>query len=528
MKSGMIKKVVVWSCFFLLALCMGRNITVAHAESEWKEKSYTLEAKNGESIDISVKTFKDETGLYWKETKAGLELYRKTETEDYQAIWGGNYILLKDVLYCIRDDVQYQGFVAVYKSKTATDSYWLYFGTDGKLQGDIRAHGLFDVESSGLYCYKNSELYKDIKTATIKWNMNYYESGIFEKEMKAKGWSDKKIKAEIEKRKKLEEAIYEDERSTEEVSAILNRTGSTGAGGWTAKIQNYACYNIYGHWEEMEQGEKKYWCDKAVAKEALVPKGTLWGSDTPHYVPLKKYDWITDTIISKQYIQNMGAEIGGKFYAFNGKGLLITNQWINNYQAFEPAGNLSEEEFNYEDYRFVGKDGTPVINTWVKMDGVKRHLGKDGYMETNQWVAGKDRGYWVNSDGKLDSSRTNAEYKIALKMVQLSKKYPQSSNVGACEVFKNKAVAYLYGNKSGKAYKYSWSKIKVGDTIAFSVDGFGHIGVVMAKNEEMLTLADSNYGGDGKVYYGRTVLYKKTLDKNGNSSLKNFEYRTYY
>lgn len=60
---------------------MGRNITVAHAESEWKEKSYTLEAKNGESIDISVKTFKDETGLYWKQTKAGLELYRKTETD---------------------------------------------------------------------------------------------------------------------------------------------------------------------------------------------------------------------------------------------------------------------------------------------------------------------------------------------------------------------------------------------------------------------------------------------------------------
>jgi hypothetical protein len=62
----------------------------------------------------------------------------------------------------------------------------------------------------------------------------------------------------MDKRKKLEEAIYEDERSTEEVSAILNRTGSTGAGGWTAKIQNYAYYNIDGHWEEMEQVKLLY------------------------------------------------------------------------------------------------------------------------------------------------------------------------------------------------------------------------------------------------------------------------------
>ncbi len=509
------------------------DITIENGElSEtltYRRVDYKITSDSGEALAIEMLVFDDESGIYWKDTKEGKKLYKKVGEIDYYINLRG-YISLNNDIYCTVENeelesVQYQGFKVMYGMSRATENDWLYFNENGKLQGNVRVHNLFDVDSSGVYIYKESELYNDIKKAEIAWSMYKYDSGNFAKEVKAEGWSDKKIKKYIEDIRKTVEVTYRDYRKSDAVTAILNRTGSTEAGGWASyeDAKSYADYRVTGRWEETKDGKKKYWCDKAVAQMVLAPNYKLISS-TPYYVPLEKYDLVSNVVASKQYLTNMGAMIGNKFYAFDKNGILITNRWIKDYPIFEKAGSSYDES-----YQYVGADGTLVTNAWVKMSGVKRHLNKNGYMDTDKWVAGKSRGYWVNSDGKLDTSRTNEEYKIARKFAEFTKECPQYTEVGVCETFAKRIVKYLFGSKAkGKTYKYSWDKIRVGDTISFINNGYAHIGVVMAKNEERLTLADSNQSGDKLAYYQRNGLYKSLLDENGDKNTKNFEFTTYY
>lgn len=529
------------------------------AESEWRMEEYSLRANNGVTIKIDVMVFKDETGLYWKETEKGFQLYRQSENGDDNVGWSYAYLKIGDSIYCISDDVRISGFIPVYNRKQAIDEYWLYFNEEGKLQGNIRAYGLFDVEESGLYIYKNSELYNDLNEAMRNKYIELYSSDDYIEQQIAyrteylradsSKLTDKEIRAKVTKEIKSEiEDVkiynYASEYTANQITDILNRTGSTGAGKETvkkegAKIPEYYKLSVKGRWEKSENGKTKYYCNKAVEKTALI---SMYASSLNNriskgvyfnYFPLDKYDWVEKILFKDEYITNYALKIDGEYYVFDRNGYMITNKWI--YTGEDSEINFDILPKNTSDsgeceYIYVGKDGVIARNQWIKKDGVKRHLNKDGRMDYNTWVKDKNRGYWVNGDGKLDTSRTNEEYKVAMKLVKMQDKYPQYSNVGSCQSFMNKAIKYVFGaSAKGTTYKYDWNKIKVGDTIAFTLtEGYSHIGMVMSKNEDMLTLVDSNYDGDNLAYYGRTVIYKDTLDKKGNGWAKNFVFTTYY
>ncbi len=552
------RRLIIISLIMLTVLSLFKTANLASAESVYRWESCSIKAKNGDEITIEVMVFADESGLYWKKTETGFQLYRHSEDGDDNVGWSYGYLKMGDSIYCISDNVRTSGFIPVYNRNQAIDDYWLYFNEEGKLQGNIRAYGLFDVEESGLYIYKNSELYHDLNQAMRNKYIELYSSDDYieqqiayrteylradsskltDKEIRAK--VKKEIKSDIEDVKKHN---YASEYTTDQITDILNRTGSTGAGKETvkkegAKKPEYYKLSVKGQWEKTENGKTKYYCNKAVEKTALISmyvfrnnrisKGVYY-----NYFPLDKYDWVDKILFKDEYVTNHALKIDGKYYVFDHNGYMITNKWI--YTGEDSEINfdiLAENTSDSEEceYIYVGKDGIIARNQWVKKDGVKRHLNEDGRMDYNTWVKDKNRGYWVNGDGKLDPSRTNNEYKVAMKLVKMQDKYPQYSNVGSCQSFMNKAIKFVFGTSAkGKTYKYDWNKIKVGDTIAFTLtEGYSHIGMVMAKNEDMITLVDSNYDGDNLAYYGRTVISKDTLDKKGNGWAKNFVYTTYY
>lgn len=528
------------------------------AETEINKETYSLQANNGKAVKIEVTVFTDETGLYWKKTEEGYQLFRHTGDGDDEVGWSNCYVKIGDSIYSISKGIRISGFEPVYNTNQAINEYWLYFNEEGKLQGNIRVYGLFDVEESGVYVYYNSELYHDLNKAMRKKYIELYNSDDYieqqiayrteylradsskltDKEIRKKVIKD--IKSDIEYVKNYN---YAYEYSVDQVTDILNRTGSTGAGKETvkkegAKKPEYYKLSVTGRWEKTKSGKKKYYCYKAEEKTALTSMSTFRNNRTTkgvyyYYFPLDKYDWANNILFKDEYVVNHALKIDGEYYVFDSKGNMITNKWIYTGEGSKiNFGSLVKNANNSKEceYIYVGKDGVLARNQWVKKDGVKRHLNKDGRMDYNIWIKGKNRSYWVNGDGKLDLSRTNAEYKIAMKLVKMQQQYPQYSKVGSCQSLMNKAIKFVFGaNAKGKTYKYDWNKIRIGDTIAFTLsEGYSHIGMVMAKNDDMITLIDSNYDGDNLAYYGRTVIYKETLDKKGDGWAKNFVFTTYY
>lgn len=550
---------IILSLLMCVVLSVVKTTVPVLAETEWSKEKYSLTANNGDTVKIDVMVFKDETGLYWKQTENGLELYRYSEEEDNKVIWSSHFIKIGDTIYCVEDEVLKSGFVPLYYDNQAINNCWLYFNDEGKLQGNIRAHGLFDVEESGLYFFYNSELYHDLNKSIRNKYIELYNSDDYleqqieirtiDLEINAPGeMTAKEIREQVKKDIKNDIAYvrnynYAYEFTTNQITDILNRTGSTGAGKETVKKDGaekpeYYKLSVTGRWEKTADGKKKYYCYKAEEKTALLSmyssgNNRIYKGKYYNYFPLDKYDWVNNTLLKDEYVVNRALKIDDEYYVFDSKGNLITSKWIytgddNEINFSNLANNTSDSEEC--EYIYVGKDGILARNQWVKKDGVKRHLNENGRIDYNIWVKSNNKGYWVNGDGKLDMSRTDAEYKIAMSMVKMSEKYPQYSKVGSCQSFMNKAIKYVFGtNAKGKTYKYDWNKIKVGDTIAFTLsDGYAHIGMVMAKNDDMITLADSNYDGDNLAYYGRTVISKKTLDKKGDGWAKNFVFTTYY
>lgn len=144
---------IILSLLMCVVLSVVKTTVPVLAETEWSKEKYSLTANNGDTVKIDVMVFKDETGLYWKQTENGLELYRYTEEEDNKVIWSSHFIKMGNTIYCVEDEVLKSGFVPLYYDNQAINNCWLYFNDEGKLQGNIRAHGLFDVEESGLYFF---------------------------------------------------------------------------------------------------------------------------------------------------------------------------------------------------------------------------------------------------------------------------------------------------------------------------------------------------------------------------------------
>lgn len=538
MKGSTFRKIIGFTSLCLLLFVMASGtMGVKVAAISLKMQKVTRVADNGTRIEFQVLVFEDESTLYWKETEEGTVLYTNEEKgEGYEpSEWDpdpdrvgyDDFIMLGNEIYYIENGVRFSGFVPIFRTTSyAEDCVWIYFGEDGKVQGNVKAHGLFDVDSQGFFFYAGSQAAKDLKKARIDQAVAPAYSETFKKEMKAQGWSDKKIQEHRKEVRYIEEINYVDYKY-DHMTDILNRVRSTEAGTRSSKPQTLSNYKVKGRWEETENGKLRYWADSVTHKHALTPNHTPIFSSEPYYVPVDKYDWVEKKLVSKQYLTNMSALIDNKYYVFDKNGYLITSKWVVYTDPFKTRGKLNDK--NYENYRYLGKDGTPVTSTWVKKDGVKRHLNKDGFMDTNQWVVDGNRGYWVNSDGKQDLSRTNAEYNIAKKLTKYSKDHPTGSHGGVCETFANNLIKYLYGSSAkGKTYKYSWDKIKVGDTISFLNGGVAHIGIVMAKNENTLQLVESNHGGDKLIYWGAISFDKKFLDGKGDDWYKNFTYKTYY
>ena len=127
-------------------------------------------------------------------------------------------------------------------------------------------------------------------------------------------------------------------------------------------------------------------------------------------MPETKTGWEKQTDGSWKYLQNGSyvndkwLEIKNRWYAFDGSGKMITG-W------FQSKGKW---------YYLNPADGAMLSDQWIDYKGDSYYLGSDGAMVTNCYVQSSDKKkyYWINADGKWDSSHDTATPPQGAKVIK--------------------------------------------------------------------------------------------------------------
>ncbi len=421
--------------------------------------------------------FKDDIDLDYDNGKTNTYmLYEKASDEPYCiGNLDGNIVLFNNDIYLIKNGICIVNqFYYIGKGDDDCE-YWVYFGNDGKLAKDTIINGVFKLDKNGLFDYRQSDLYK----RTLKSVKNYIPK-------------------------------------INDVTDILNKKKTSNLGKWV-KIEDYAAhkppFTTNGHFVNGENGQLRYWADSVFKNTALIPSSSILNiqkyEEGYQFLPDDNYDWKTILIAENEYLSDILIEMDGHNYYFNDKGYAVKNKWV-----------WLDYEYNYFD-----GTGKLVTNDWVAKDGELYRLDGYGSIMKSCWVKEGDRNTYLSFDGTIYYALKNKEYDIFKNILEFRKKYPENAEVGICGIFANMLVEHLFGKKAkGTKYAYDWDKIKVGDTIY----GDNHIFVVMAKDRDCITAAESNDGWDLLAHYGRIPLSKVDLDELSKKGKMRYTFTTYY
>lgn len=129
------------------------------------------------------------------------------------------------------------------------------------------------------------------------------------------------------------------------------------------------------------------------------------------------------------------------------------------------------------------------------------------------------------------------EEQVQEKLLSLKEVYPENTKVGICESGAGKLKTALYGNiqdyyigvdKGGQpvyslGYVFGWNRsknnstgrldlkdiVRVGDRVRTSEGGTGHIFIVLSRDENGITVVESNLNWDEKMHWGRRIRWSE-------------------
>lgn len=148
------------------------------------------------------------------------------------------------------------------------------------------------------------------------------------------------------------------------------------------------------------------------------------------------------------------------------------------------------------------------------------------------------------------------EEQVQEKLLSLKEIYPSNMVVGVCETGAGKLKTALYGNpsdwqigvdKNGEqvyplGFVYCWSRsknnptgslalkdvVRVGDRVRTKgANGRGHIYVVLSRDENGITVVESNINDDKKMHWGRRIRWTETESKNSSEIWHTMEHYLY-
>lgn len=525
-------KITAFICLvvYLFSFAEPLSVKAVPTDSEY-EVDYLFKTEDGISISTKVLEIYNCENYYFQDYANDdyndgrtntYRLYDKDSGEPYCI--GGSYgdiILFNDDIYLIKNGIcVVDQFYYIGKGDDNCE-YWIYFGDDGKMVKDTIINDAIKLDRTGLYNYRQSDLYKRTlelfiqeETERARW-INDDED--IRKQYAKKGYNKKQIDKMIKKKVSdyVKESVKNYSPNIDDVTNILNKKMTSNLGKWV-KIEDYVVhkplFSTDGHFEKDKKGQLRYWAKSVYENTALIPSSSVLNYrkfvEGYQYLPDDEYDWKMTLIAENVYLSDILVEIDGDCYYFNDKGYAEKNKWV----------SLDEENY------FDGT-GKRVTNDWVAKDGELYRVDNSGSIMRNGWVNEEEGNTYLSYDGTINYAAKDKEFEISEKISEFARRPDNGTEVGICSKFAAMLVSYLFGeNVKGTKYTYDWDKIKVGDTIS----GDNHIFVVMAKDRYHIIAAESNWNGDRTEHYGRDALDKVELDELSKKGKMRYTFTTYY
>lgn len=147
------------------------------------------------------------------------------------------------------------------------------------------------------------------------------------------------------------------------------------------------------------------------------------------------------------------------------------------------------------------------------------------------------------------------EEQVQEKLLSLKEVYPENMVVGTCGAGAGKLVSALYGSisdwyigvdKNGQpVYSlgcvFCWKRsknnstgklvlkdiVRVGDRIYTRGTGTGHIAIVLSRDENGITVVESNFNDDEKMHWGRRIKWTELDNINSSNSWYSMDHYLY-